>query len=42
MDALASGDAAPAALDVLDGRDHRQRAKLIAEQLRRWKSVTRA
>src|SRR5215468_1917119 len=30
MDELASGDAAPAALDVLDGRDHRQRAKLIS------------
>ena len=28
-------------LDVLDGRDDRQRAKLIADRLKRWKSISR-
>jgi hypothetical protein len=30
----------PADLDVLDGRDERQRAKLLAERLKRWKSIS--
>ena len=32
----------PADLDVLDGPDDRKRAKLIAEQLRRWKGIRQA
>ncbi|HET6981460.1 MAG TPA: TIR domain-containing protein [Myxococcaceae bacterium] len=31
----------PADLNVLDGRDDRQRAKLIADRLRSWKSISR-
>ena len=31
----------PADLTVLDGRDDRQRAKLIADRLKRWKSISR-
>ncbi|HEY1905031.1 MAG TPA: TIR domain-containing protein [Myxococcaceae bacterium] len=31
----------PADLGVLDGRDERQRAKLIADRLKRWKSISR-
>jgi len=34
--------AEPGDLAILDGRDDLQRAKLIAEQLRRWKSITTA
>ncbi|HET9156973.1 MAG TPA: hypothetical protein VFN91_09925, partial [Myxococcaceae bacterium] len=30
----------PDDLTTLDGRDDRQRAKLIAERLKRWKSVS--
>ena len=30
----------PADLSTLDGRDDRQRAKLIAERLKRWKSIS--
>ncbi|RPH72821.1 MAG: nucleotide-binding protein [Myxococcaceae bacterium] len=30
----------PADLSILDGRDDRQRAKLIAERLKRWKSIS--
>jgi hypothetical protein len=29
-------------MSILDGRDERQRAKLIAERLRHWKSITNA
>jgi hypothetical protein len=29
-------------MTVLDGRDDRQRAKLLAERLKRWKSITKA
>jgi hypothetical protein len=32
----------PKDLSVLDGRDDRQRAELIAERLRDWKSITKA
>jgi len=32
----------PEDLKILDGLDDRQRAELIAEQLRRWKSITNA
>src|SRR3954451_14058977 len=31
----------PEDMTVLDGRDDRQRAELIAERLRRWKSITK-
>jgi hypothetical protein len=31
----------PADLDILDGRDDRQRAKLIADRLKRWKTISR-
>jgi len=34
--------AAPEDMTILDGRDDRQRAELIAEQLRQWKSITNA
>jgi hypothetical protein len=30
----------PGDMSILDGRDDRQRARLIAERLRHWKSVT--
>ena len=30
----------PEDMSILDGRDERQRAKLIAERLRHWKSIT--
>jgi hypothetical protein len=29
-------------MSILDGRDDRQRAELIAERLRHWKSITSA
>ena len=29
-------------MNILDGRDDRQRAELIAERLRHWKSITNA
>lgn len=32
----------PEALSILDGSDDRQRAELIAEQLKRWKSISSA
>jgi len=32
----------PEDMSILDGRDDRQRAKLIAERLRHWKSITNA
>ena len=32
----------PEDLSILDGSDDRQRAELIAERLRRWKSITNA
>ena len=32
----------PKDMSVLDGRDDRQRAELIAERLRHWKSITKA
>ena len=32
----------PADMTVLDGRDDRQRAELITERLRDWKSITKA
>ena len=32
--------AEPEDMSILDGRDERQRAKLIAERLRHWKSIT--
>jgi hypothetical protein len=32
----------PEDLNILDGRDDRQRAALIAERLRVWKSITNA
>src|SRR5712692_4371137 len=32
----------PADMSILDGRDDRQRAELIAERLRHWKSITNA
>jgi hypothetical protein len=32
----------PEDMSILDGRDDRQRAELIAERLRRWKSITNA
>jgi hypothetical protein len=31
----------PQEMGILDGSDDRQRAELIAEQLRRWKSITK-
>ena len=31
----------PADLNVLDGRDDRQRAKLLADRLKDWKSIAR-
>ena len=31
----------PADLTILDGRDDRQRAKLIADRLKRWKTISR-
>jgi hypothetical protein len=34
--------AEPEDLSILDGRDDRQRAELIAERLRQWKSITKA
>jgi hypothetical protein len=34
--------AAPEDLSILDGRDHRKRAELIAERLSHWKSITSA
>ena len=30
----------PEDLSILDGRDERQRAELIADRLRHWKSIT--
>jgi hypothetical protein len=32
----------PEALNILDGSDDRQRADLLAEQLKRWKSISNA
>jgi len=32
----------PGDMSIMDGRDDRRRAELIAEQLRRWKSITNA
>ena len=32
----------PEDMTILDGRDDRQRAELIAERLRQWKSITNA
>jgi hypothetical protein len=32
----------PEDMSILDGRDDRQRAELIAERLRHWKSITSA
>jgi hypothetical protein len=32
----------PEDLSILDGRDDRQRAELIAERLRHWESITNA
>jgi hypothetical protein len=32
----------PEDMSILDGRDDRQRAELIAERLRHWKSITNA
>jgi hypothetical protein len=32
----------PDDMSILDGRDDRQRVKLIAERLRDWKSITKA
>jgi hypothetical protein len=34
--------AEPQDMSILDGSDDRQRAELIAERLRRWKSITNA
>jgi hypothetical protein len=34
--------AEPDDMSILDGRDDRQRAELIAERLRHWKSITKA
>jgi hypothetical protein len=34
--------AEPGDMGILDGSDDRQRAELIAERLRRWKSITNA
>ena len=34
--------AEPEDMSILDGRDDRQRAELIAERLRHWKSITKA
>jgi len=31
----------PEDMTILDGRDERQRAELIAERLRHWKSITK-
>jgi len=32
----------PEDLSILDGRDDRRRAELIAERLRQWESITNA
>jgi hypothetical protein len=32
----------PEDLSILDGRDDRQRAELIAERLKQWESITNA
>jgi len=32
----------PQDVEILDGRDDRRRAELIAERLKDWKSVTKA
>jgi hypothetical protein len=32
----------PEDLSILDGRDDRERAKLIAERLKHWKSIKNA
>jgi hypothetical protein len=32
----------PGDMNILDGSDNRQRAELIAERLRAWKSITSA
>jgi hypothetical protein len=32
----------PGDMSILDGSDERQRAELIAERLRHWKSITNA
>ena len=32
----------PKDMSILDGRDDQQRAELIAQRLRRWKSITKA
>jgi hypothetical protein len=32
----------PEDMNILNGRDERQRAKLIAERLRHWKSIKNA
>ncbi len=32
----------PGDMSILDGSDNRQRAELIAERLRAWKSITNA
>jgi hypothetical protein len=32
----------PEDMSILDGRDDRKRAELIAERLRHWKSITNA
>jgi hypothetical protein len=45
VNARTAGDywrAAPEDLTILDGRDDRQRAELIAERLRHWKSIKNA
>jgi hypothetical protein len=34
--------AEPEDMSILDGSDDRQRSELIAERLRRWKSITNA
>jgi hypothetical protein len=34
--------AEPEDMTILDGNDDRQRAELIADRLRRWKSITSA
>jgi hypothetical protein len=31
--------AAPSDMETLDGRDNRQRVKLIADQLKHWRSI---
>ena len=45
MNARTSGvywRADPEDMSILDGRDDRQRAELIAERLKHWKSITNA